>query len=80
MQIEVQMYLHILMIVGVIMSTPYIFKVFALFGKIIALKLYPTTVVELEFEDLDGFPQTKRIKLADTDELVKTLLRAKESR
>ncbi|MFM2590057.1 hypothetical protein [Vibrio sp. TBV020] len=78
MQIEVQMYLHIIVVVGVILSTPYIFRVFALLGKYIGMKLYPTTTVELEYKGADGLLQTKIVKLDDDDELVQALIKLKE--
>lgn len=80
MQIEVQMYLHIMMIVGVFMLTPFIFRVFALLGKFISIKLNPTTMVELEYEGEDGLVRKKIVRLDDHDELVQALLSLKEGR
>lgn len=77
MQIEVQMYLHILIVVGVFMLTPYIFRVSALFGKYLSMKFYPITTVELEYEGEDGLRHKKIVKLDDDDELVQALLHLK---
>lgn len=74
MQPEVLMYLHILMIVGVLMSTPLIFKVFKLLGKLIVVKFWPVTSIELEIVEENGLVNTKTIKLSNTDELVTALL------
>ncbi|END5526343.1 hypothetical protein ABMC86_001983 [Vibrio vulnificus] len=80
MPIEVQMYLHIMMVVGVFMLTPYIFRVFALFGKYLGMKFNPTTTVELEYTDADGHVRSKIVKLDDDDELVQALLNLKEGK
>lgn len=77
MQVEVQMYLHILVILGVIMSTPYIFKIFALLGKLIGMKMFPTTTLSLEYEDNTGKRHTKVVKMADTERLVDILVHSK---
>ncbi|CAH7438018.1 hypothetical protein VCHA42O253_20274 [Vibrio chagasii] len=77
MQAEVQMYLHILVVLGVIMSTPYIFKVFALLGKLVGMKMFPTTRLSLEYEDINGKHHTKVVQIADTEQLVDILVHSK---
>ncbi|WP_330959033.1 hypothetical protein [Photobacterium sp. 53610] len=78
MQPEVQVYLHILMIVGVIMSTPLIFKLFVLLGKVLVMTFWPVSTVSLEVVEEDGSVIIKKIKLSNTDDLIKNLLKAKQ--
>lgn len=80
MSIEVQMYLHIIFIVGVVFSSPLIYRVFSLLGMLIVNKVYPVTTIKLEIEGIDGAVETKIVQLSDTDDLVQAILRAKEVR
>ncbi|EMC2457171.1 hypothetical protein VB891_002297 [Vibrio cholerae] len=74
MKPEVEVYLHILMVVGICISAPFLFRVFFAFGKYLVGVFYQKTTVNLRVTNSDGNTYYKTIKLSDDEELVKAML------
>lgn len=68
-----------LMWITLLLATPAIWWVFRTVGEILGQVLFPGKIIEIKYEDDDGQIVVTKVNLDDDDELVKVLLRAKNT-
>lgn len=70
-------YSVILITIGVIMSLPWLARVSRLAGRMLVFYFYPVTTITLEVEDEKGHVSVQKVKLSNSSELAKAILKAR---
>ncbi|PTP90109.1 hypothetical protein CWO03_05100 [Vibrio splendidus] len=70
-------YTVILITIGVVMSLPWLAQMSRQLGRILVSHFYPITTIILETEDEKGNITRKKVKLSNSSELAKEILKAR---
>lgn len=60
------------------MALPMLFRICKALGRLMVLYFYPITTITLEFENEDGSITQNTVKVSNSSELAKSLLKAKK--
>jgi hypothetical protein len=71
---EYDAYLSLIIMLGLLISLPFFYRVCFQLGKLFVVKFFPPKYITLEIKRLDGTTEKTNIALEDNDALVKALL------
>ncbi|WP_434927986.1 hypothetical protein [Shewanella sp. HL-SH2] len=71
---EYEAYIKLIMMLGLVLSMPFFYRVCFLLGKIFILKFFPPKYLTIEVKRLDGSVELTKVKISDNEALVDALL------
>lgn len=73
---EVEAYLDLALYLGIIISLPFIFRVFKMLGKLAVIYFFPPKFITFEVKLKTGETITKKVEIKNNKELIETILNA----
>lgn len=71
---EYEAYIQLIMMLGLVISMPFFYRVCFLIGKLFVLKFFPPKYLTVEVKRLDGSIELTKVKISDNEALVDALL------
>ena len=71
---EVEAYMELALYLGIILSLPFIFRVFKMLGKFAVIYFFPPKTITFEIQLLDGSLVHKEIRISDNKALIDAVL------
>ena len=67
-------YLELIILMGIVICTPFFWRACYTLGKLFIIKFFPPTTITLEIQKSDGEIELRKVDLSDYKELTKDLL------
>ncbi len=77
---EYEAYFQLIMMIGIVFSMPFFYRVCFLLGKFITLHFFPPKYLTVQIVKSEGDVQLTKVKIDDNKALVEALLQATEKR
>lgn len=71
---DYEAYIKLLMMLGLILSMPFFYRLCFLLGKLFIIKFFPPKFLTIEVEHIDGSIELKKVRIADNEALVDAIL------
>lgn len=71
---EYEAYIQLIMMLGLVISMPFFYRVCFLIGKILILKFFPPKYLTIEVKRLDGSIELTKVNISDNEALVNALI------
>jgi hypothetical protein len=73
---EIDAYMQLLFMAGVILSLPFVWHVFSALGKLFIINFFPPKYINIEIQDEQGKKHIRKVVIANNQELIDALSQA----
>ncbi|WP_050924491.1 hypothetical protein [Vibrio harveyi] len=78
MNLEHDTLVQLITTISIVAALPWFYSIFKLLGRALVYIFYPVTTIVIEIEDDDGSVHSREIKVSNTDDLARAILKAKK--
>lgn len=73
---EFEAYIQLIMMIGLVLSMPFFYKICLVLGKFMALTLFPPEHLTIEVTKVDGSVEVTKVKIDDNQALVEAIIKS----